>query len=81
MIVAESFINSAKARDIEFTTCEGNCASMSLSSHERTSLHSPEDRPLVAQFAAKTAQEFAEAAAMIAPYVDAVDLNCGCPQR
>ncbi len=39
------------------------------------------DRPLVAQFAASNATEFAAAAEMIAPYVDAVDLNCGCPQR
>ena len=39
------------------------------------------DRPLVAQFAASNVEEFAEAAEIISPYVDAVDLNCGCPQR
>ena len=39
------------------------------------------DRPLVAQFAASNVEEFAEAAEIIFPYVDAVDLNCGCPQR
>ncbi|XP_064400045.1 tRNA-dihydrouridine(20a/20b) synthase [NAD(P)+]-like isoform X2 [Halichondria panicea] len=62
MIVSESFVQSSKARDVEFTTCNG-------------------DRPLVAQFAASNARDFADAALIIAPFVDAVDLNCGCPQR
>lgn len=39
------------------------------------------DRPLVAQFAANNATDFADAAEIISPFVDAVDLNCGCPQR
>ena len=39
------------------------------------------DRPLVAQFAANNARDFADAAEIISPFVDAVDLNCGCPQR
>ena len=39
------------------------------------------DRPLIAQFAATDPDHFATAAKMIAPYVDGVDLNCGCPQR
>lgn len=55
------------------------------------------DRPLVAQFGAKNGQEFAKCIDYIAPYpvylsasdanmdfdryVDAVDINCGCPQR
>jgi tRNA-dihydrouridine synthase 4 len=38
------------------------------------------DRPLVAQFAASTPSQFAIASEIIAPYVDAVALNCGCPQ-
>jgi len=62
MMVSDSFIKSAKARAIEFST---NAA----------------DRPLVAQFAASTPQELASAAGLIAPYVDAIDLNCGCPQH
>lgn len=41
----------------------------------------PGDRPVVVQFAAKNATELANAAEMIAPYSDGVDLNCGCPQR
>lgn len=40
-----------------------------------------EDRPLVVQFAARNAEEFASAAEIVAPFVDGVDLNCGCPQR
>jgi len=39
------------------------------------------DRPLVAQFAAKTEQDFATAAELVYPYCDGIDLNCGCPQR
>ena len=39
------------------------------------------DRPLVAQFAASNARDFGDASLIVAPFVDAVDLNCGCPQR
>jgi tRNA-dihydrouridine synthase 4 len=34
----------------------------------------------VVQFAAHTPHEFATAVQLVAPYVDGVDLNCGCPQ-
>lgn len=61
MIIADSFNNSEKARQNEFTT-------------------EAEDKPLIAQFAAKNAQEFATSAELIYPYVDGIDLNCGCPQ-
>lgn len=39
------------------------------------------DTPLVVQFAAATAEQFAAAAQIVEPYASAVDLNCGCPQR
>ena len=39
------------------------------------------DRPLVVQFAATNAHDFASAAELVAPFTDGVDLNCGCPQR
>eukprot|EP01116_Phalansterium_solitarium_P020852 TRINITY_DN6298_c1_g1_i1.p1 TRINITY_DN6298_c1_g1~~TRINITY_DN6298_c1_g1_i1.p1 ORF type:complete len:175 (+),score=34.81 TRINITY_DN6298_c1_g1_i1:181-705(+) len=39
------------------------------------------DRPLVVQFGATSADEFARAAEFVAGRCDAVDLNCGCPQR
>ena len=38
------------------------------------------DRPLIMQFHARSGEDLAAAAAMVAPYVDAVDLNLGCPQ-
>ncbi|XP_036321816.1 tRNA-dihydrouridine(20a/20b) synthase [NAD(P)+]-like [Rhagoletis pomonella] len=39
-----------------------------------------EDVPVISQFAARDAYEFSIAAQLIFPYVDGVDLNCGCPQ-
>lgn len=62
MIIANSFVQSLKARDNEFTTCK-------------------EDRPLIVQFAANNDLDFADAATIVSPFADGVDLNCGCPQR
>lgn len=42
---------------------------------------SPADRPLVVQFAARRAEELVLAAQLVAGHADAVDLNCGCPQK
>lgn len=39
------------------------------------------DRPLVVQFAASNAVDFASAAEIVYPHADGVGLNCGCPQR
>lgn len=39
------------------------------------------DTPVIAQFAAKTIADYLSATEMVMPYVDGVDLNCGCPQR
>ncbi|XP_039265097.2 tRNA-dihydrouridine(20a/20b) synthase [NAD(P)+]-like [Styela clava] len=39
------------------------------------------DRPLVVQFAASNAKDFADATEIVFPDVDGVGLNCGCPQR
>ncbi|PNS13739.1 hypothetical protein CAC42_3232 [Sphaceloma murrayae] len=36
--------------------------------------------PLIAQFASSDPQEFARAAELIGPWVNGIDLNCGCPQ-
>jgi len=38
------------------------------------------DCPVVIQFAANNSDDFASAAVLAEPFVDAVDLNCGCPQ-
>jgi len=35
---------------------------------------------VIAQFAAKDSVTLSRAAEMVFPYVDGVDLNCGCPQ-
>ncbi|XP_062563746.1 tRNA-dihydrouridine(20a/20b) synthase [NAD(P)+]-like [Armigeres subalbatus] len=40
-----------------------------------------DDTPVVVQFAAKNSVDFLSATEMAFPYVDGVDLNCGCPQR
>ncbi|BFZ65205.1 tRNA dihydrouridine synthase [Saitoella coloradoensis] len=39
-----------------------------------------QDRPVIAQFAAKDPLILARAAELSFPYVDGIDLNCGCPQ-
>ncbi|XP_045764781.1 tRNA-dihydrouridine(20a/20b) synthase [NAD(P)+]-like isoform X1 [Maniola jurtina] len=39
------------------------------------------DTPLVVQFAANSIDDFLDASKLVYPYVDGVDLNCGCPQR
>ncbi|OMJ15625.1 tRNA-dihydrouridine(20a/20b) synthase [NAD(P)+]-like [Smittium culicis] len=39
------------------------------------------DTPLVIQFAANNYKDFSEAAELVAPYTDGLDLNCGCPQK
>ena len=36
---------------------------------------------LLAQFASPNGPSLADAAELISPYVDGVDLNCGCPQK
>lgn len=40
-----------------------------------------DDKPLIVQFGAKDAREFADATLLVSPYVSGVGLNCGCPQR
>jgi tRNA-dihydrouridine synthase len=40
-----------------------------------------QDRPLLAQFCANDPDTLLAAARLVAPFVDGVDLNLGCPQR
>ena len=76
MMVAREFVRSPKARDLEFST----------NRHERGIFSFPSstakgDRrvrgALVAQFAARSGKEFADAVETMAPHVDGIDLNCG----
>lgn len=39
-----------------------------------------DDTPVIAQFASNLEHEYLSCAEMIYPYVDGIDLNCGCPQ-
>lgn len=39
------------------------------------------DSPLIVQFAANNTNDFSDAAQLVYPYANGVDLNCGCPQR
>eukprot|EP01104_Vermistella_antarctica_P012534 TRINITY_DN3653_c0_g1_i1.p1 TRINITY_DN3653_c0_g1~~TRINITY_DN3653_c0_g1_i1.p1 ORF type:complete len:346 (-),score=32.68 TRINITY_DN3653_c0_g1_i1:21-1058(-) len=41
----------------------------------------PQDRPLVVQFAGSNAMDLAIASEAVARSCDAIDINCGCPQR
>ena len=70
MILAHEFIRSQVARDSDFTT----------SPLERQPTVDSREHVLIAQFASSGPEEFARAAEMVAPWVDGVDLNCGCPQ-
>jgi hypothetical protein len=76
MMVAREFVRSPKARDLEFST----------NRHERGIFSFPSSTAkgerrvrgaLVAQFAARSGKEFADAVEMMAPHVDGIDLNCG----
>lgn len=39
------------------------------------------DSPLICQFAAKDPIVLAQAASVVSPHIDAIDINCGCPQK
>ncbi|GAB7363125.1 hypothetical protein MBLNU230_g3414t2 [Neophaeotheca triangularis] len=65
MILAHEFIRSNYARDSDFSTID---------------LEVSESHALIVQFASSDPVEFGRAAELIAPWVDGVDLNCGCPQ-
>jgi tRNA-dihydrouridine synthase 4 len=69
MILAKEFVRSNFARNSDFTTY-GTPSTSTI----------PADTPLIVQFGASNALDFARAAEMVAPYCDGVNLNCGCPQ-
>lgn len=70
MILASEFVRSQVARDSDFTTDPLECRPT----------ENGRGHAVIAQFAASSPEEFARAAHLIGPWVDGVDLNCGCPQ-
>ncbi|OON15004.1 dihydrouridine synthase, partial [Opisthorchis viverrini] len=86
MIMADSFVRSAKARETEFTTCPGNIFTcLSHLYYFETFICQCDlltaDRPLIVQVASKDPCELSVATEMLAPYCEGIDLNCGCPQK
>ncbi|KAI8956741.1 FMN-linked oxidoreductase [Daldinia sp. FL1419] len=64
MILAKEFNRSPVARDSDLTV----------------SSSTEEEVPTIAQFGANDPLELSRAASLAAPFVNGVDLNCGCPQ-
>ncbi|KAE8445820.1 hypothetical protein EG329_012878 [Mollisiaceae sp. DMI_Dod_QoI] len=56
---------------------EFNRSAMARDSDFTTSPHAP---PTIAQFGCNSPLEISRATTMIAPHVNGIDLNCGCPQ-
>lgn len=72
MMLAREFARSATARDAEFTTNNrerGIFTDLAPGRRVRGNL--------VAQFAARSGPEFADAVEIMHPWVDGIDLNCG----
>lgn len=65
MILAKEFNRSRVARDSDLTV---------------SSTRAHEEVPTIAQFGANDPVELSRAASLAAPFVNGVDLNCGCPQ-
>ncbi|KAG8858926.1 hypothetical protein FRB96_004746 [Tulasnella sp. 330] len=79
MILAKEFSRSAVARQSDFTTSTNERGVFVM--QERSSNRKRLVRgSLIAQFAASEATSFADAAELIWPHIDGIDLNCGCPQ-
>ncbi|OTB02498.1 hypothetical protein M426DRAFT_322590 [Hypoxylon sp. CI-4A] len=66
MILAKEFNRNQFARDSDLTTSTGQ--------------KEEEEVPTIAQFGANDPTELSRAASLAAPFVNGVDLNCGCPQ-
>ncbi|EGG00285.1 uncharacterized protein MELLADRAFT_93719 [Melampsora larici-populina 98AG31] len=79
MILAKEFSLSQKARDSDFSTnpFERGTFSMIDSSNQSTRLVKGS---LVAQLGGNESFYMAHAAELLQPYVDGIDINCGCPQ-
>ncbi|KAL7412147.1 hypothetical protein BDY24DRAFT_342088 [Mrakia frigida] len=91
MMLAAEFSRNGTARETDFSTSKmergefwmnektqgGEGSGSGSGSRKRRRVKGA----LIAQFAASEARSFADACEMISPFVDGVDLNCGCPQK
>ena len=75
MILAAEFVRSAVARENDFTTCP-----LEREPTVRRDDAQEQQHVLIAQLASSSPLDFARAVELLAPWVDGVDLNCGCPQ-
>lgn len=57
-----------------------DCFSKSPSARFSEFTTNSDDKPLIVQFAANKTIDLLNATEIISPYVDGVDINCGCPQ-
>ncbi|KZO97474.1 FMN-linked oxidoreductase [Calocera viscosa TUFC12733] len=87
MILAKEFSRSSAARAGDFSTSLSERGTFLLSDHSSSPSRDTSGKhhrlirgALIAQFAASSPQHMADATELISPYVDGVDLNCGCPQ-
>jgi tRNA-dihydrouridine synthase 1 len=94
MIHAKLFQTSQKYRHtflpmhVPFPTTTTTTTSSSTSSIPFTSTHNNNntditsmDRPLIGQICGSSIEHVIPTAIQISPYVDAIDINCGCPQN
>lgn len=79
MILAKEFSRSSVARQSDFSTNKHERGIFTLT--DKASRNTKLVRgSLIAQFAASEAKHFADAAELIWPHVDGIDLNCGTPK-
>lgn len=79
MILAAEFSRHPQARDAEFSTNQAERGTFRLPS-QHTNRDVVFRGSLVCQLAASEAGPLADAAELVSPFVDGIDLNCGCPQ-
>ncbi|EIW70695.1 hypothetical protein TREMEDRAFT_68173 [Tremella mesenterica DSM 1558] len=91
MILAQEFSRSQTARMSDFSTATDERGVFWMTPRKRKRLPPTSQPPtknaelvkgcLVAQFASPTPEHLADAVELISPYVDGIDINCGCPQK
>jgi tRNA-dihydrouridine synthase 1 len=80
MLHARMFTETPKFRDAHFQPLRTSLTTHPSPSDLYLDGNPTIDRPLFAQFCANNPTELLNAAKYVAPFVDAIDLNLGCPQ-